>query len=241
MAHSTAISAAAADALADGRRPRHAALVRVTHWLTALCFFALLVSGWEIVISHPHFYWGEDGNVLTPALFQLPLPASRRYVKTGYNFVMPDQNGWSRALHFQSAWLVLFTALAYGAYGFLSGHFRKNLLPRDWRSLRQSWTSHLRGQGPADARSYNPLQRLAYLSVVFGLFPLMIWTGLAMSPAVTSALPVVVTALGGQQSARTIHFVVTLLLMLFVAGHVWMVYRAGFSSRVRAMIGGGND
>ncbi len=239
MAHSTAIPASAADALADGRRPRHAALVRVTHWLTALCFFALLVSGWEIVISHPRFYWGEDGNVLTPALFQLPLPASRRYLKTGYDFVMPDQNGWSRALHFQSAWLVLFTAAAYGAYGFLSGHFRQNLLPRDWPAVRRSLSGHLRGEG-ASAATYNPLQRLAYLGVVFGLFPLMIWTGLAMSPAVTSALPGVVTTLGGQQSARTIHFVVTLLLMAFVGGHVWMVYRAGFTSRVRAMIGGGN-
>ena len=76
--------------------PRHSALVRVTHWITALCFLALLVSGLEIVVSHPRFYWGETGNVLTTPLFKLPIPASRSLVQTGYGYVMPDQNGWSR-------------------------------------------------------------------------------------------------------------------------------------------------
>src|SRR6266704_1076005 len=80
--------------------PRHASLVRVTHWIATLCFFALLVSGAEIVISHPRFYWGETGNVLTPPLFHLPIPASRATVPTGYGYVLPDQNGWSRYLHF---------------------------------------------------------------------------------------------------------------------------------------------
>jgi ABC-type phosphate/phosphonate transport system permease subunit len=83
--------------------PRHSAVVRVTHWITTLCFFALLVTGAEIVISHPRFYWGETGNVLTKPLFQLPIPASRHLVQTGYGYVLPDQNGWSRYLHFQAA------------------------------------------------------------------------------------------------------------------------------------------
>src|SRR4026207_1542611 len=88
---------------------RHTAAVRVTHWITTLCFFALLVSGIEIVISHPRFYWGETGNALTPSLFDLPIPASRSTVPTGYEYVLPDQNGWSRYLHFQSAWVVVLT------------------------------------------------------------------------------------------------------------------------------------
>src|SRR3954463_12559617 len=97
--------------------PRHSAVVRVTHWLTALSFLALLVTGLEIVVSHPRFYWGETGNVLTPALFSLPIPASRATVPTGYGYVLPDQNGWSRALHFEMAWLLVLTGGLYVVWG----------------------------------------------------------------------------------------------------------------------------
>ncbi len=85
--------------------PRHAAMVRVTHWITVISFFALLITGGEIVISHPRFYWGETGNVNTRPLFTIPIPSSRDTVPTGYGYVMPDQNGWSRYLHFQAAWV----------------------------------------------------------------------------------------------------------------------------------------
>src|SRR6202044_297592 len=78
---------------------RHGAVVRATHWLTVVAFFALLITGGEITISHPRFYWGEVGNSKTQPLFRLHIPASRATVPTGYNFVMPDQNGWSRSLH----------------------------------------------------------------------------------------------------------------------------------------------
>ncbi len=223
---------------------RHSALVRVTHWITTLCFLALLVSGVEIVISHPRFYWGETGNDLTPTLFKLPIPASRNLVPTGYGYVLPDQNGWSRYLHFQAAWVVILTGLLYAIFGFLTGHFRKDLLPGgadlSWRAFSTSIASHLRFERPSEAEvwSYNVLQRLSYLLVIFVLFPLVIWTGLAMSPAFVSAFPATVNVLGGQQSARTLHFFVSLALVLFLLVHVAMVWLAGFRSRVRAMITG---
>jgi thiosulfate reductase cytochrome b subunit len=81
-------------------------------------------------------------------------------------------------------------------------------------------------------------QRTAYLAVIFVLFPLVIWTGLAMSPAFVSAVPAAVTLLGGRQSARTLHFLVSGALLLFVVVHVAMVVHAGFRSRMRAMITG---
>jgi thiosulfate reductase cytochrome b subunit len=223
---------------------RHSAVVRITHWITALCFLALLVSGVEILISHPRFYWGESGNVLTTPLFWLPIPSSRATVPTGYGYVLPDQNGWSRYLHFQAAWLAFLTGLLYFAFGLVKGHFRRNLIPGradlSWRALSAVIAKHLslRSATEADAWSYNVLQRLTYLLVIFALFPLVIWTGLAMSPAIASAFPAIVTVLGGQQSARTIHFFVSVLLSLFLLFHVIMVALTGFRSRMRAMTTG---
>jgi thiosulfate reductase cytochrome b subunit len=101
-------------------------------------------------------------------------------------------------------------------------------------------TSHLRFERPseAEASSYNVLQRLAYLFVIFVLFPFVIWTGLAMSPAFVSAFPATVNVLGGQQSARTLHFFVSIFLLFFLLVHVGMVWLAGFRTRMRAMITG---
>jgi thiosulfate reductase cytochrome b subunit len=165
-------------------------------------------------------------------------------VPTGYAYVLPDQNGWSRYLHFQAAWVVVFTGLLYLISGLFTRHFRKNLLPRgadlSWREFSSAITKHLRFERPgeAEAWSYNMLQRITYLLVIFILFPLVIWTGLAMSPAFVSAFPATVNVLGGQQSARTLHFFVSLALLLFLLVHVVMVCLAGFKSRMRAMITG---
>jgi thiosulfate reductase cytochrome b subunit len=230
--------------MAEAFPSRHSLLVRVTHWIMALAFLALLVTGLEIVVSHPRFYWGEVGNVNTPVLFKIPVPSSRKLVPTGYGYVLPDQNGWSRYLHFQSAWILLLTGLLYVGVGLASGHFLRNLVPARSdlapKSLARSLVQHLRfvRPGPEEAWSYNVLQRLAYVLVVFVLFPMMIWTGLAMSPSFVSAVPAAVNLLGGQQSARTLHFILTAVLVLFLLIHVFMVFLAGFSSRVRAMITG---
>ncbi len=223
---------------------RHSAVVRATHWLTVIAFFALLITGVEILISHPRFYWGEVGNSTMQPLFSLHIPASRDTVPTGYKYTMPDQNGWSRALHFQAAWLLLFTGLIYGIAGFWSGHFRKDLVPgrrqRSWSAFRAVMAKTFR-RGPPNgeqARSYNVVQRATYLIVIFVLFPLVIWTGLAMSPTFTGAFPWTASALGGRQSARTLHFFITIALLLFVVVHIAMVYLAGFKCRMRAMITG---
>jgi len=99
---------------------------------------------------------------------------------------------------------------------------------------------HLRFRRPGaeEAWSYNVLQRLAYLMIIFVGFPLIVWTGLAMSPSFVSAFPAAVNVLGGQQSARTLHFLLTGALVLFLLVHILMVILAGFWSRVRAMITG---
>jgi len=223
---------------------RHSVLVRVTHWLTVISFVALLVTGLEIVISHPRFYWGETGNVNMKPLFTIPIPSSRDTVPTGYGYVMPDQNGWSRYLHFESAWVLVLTGLVYGIASLLNGHFRRNLVPEPGeRSLGAHWermSQYLRRKPPGkdETHSYNVLQRTTYLIVIFVLFPLVIWTGLALSPSFNAAFPWGVNLLGGRQSARTLHFFVTWALVLFLLVHVAMLAVSGFWSRMQGMITG---
>jgi len=212
---------------------RHAAVVRITHWINALSFFGLLVSGFAILLAHPRFYWGEAGGVGTPSVLDLPLP-----------FMKGGPSGWGRNLHFLSAWVCVLNGGLYGISGILTRHFRKDLLPAKadltWGAVARVVSSHLRFERPGleTSLAYDPLQRVTYLAVVFVLLPLMIWTGFAMAPAIVSAFPALVTVLGGQQSARTIHFFAADLLVLFLLVHLTMVYLAGFRNRVRAMITG---
>jgi thiosulfate reductase cytochrome b subunit len=226
---------------------RHSATVRITHWLITIAFFALLISGGEIILSHPRFYWGETGNVNMRPWLNLHLPSSRDTVPTGYGYVLPDQNGWSRYLHFQAAWLAVATGLFYLLWGVFSGHFRRNLLPivshLSVKHLADTTFGHLQFKrpGPEEAWSYNVLQRISYLVVIFVLAPLMVWTGLAMSFAFDAAFPLAATLLGGHQTARSLHFLVTILLVLFLVVHIGMVVLAGFRARMRAMITGSAD
>ena len=213
--------------------PRHSAVVRITHWINAFSFFGLLVSGFAILLAHPRFYWGETGGVGTPSLLDLPLP-----------FMTGGPSGWGRSLHFLSAWVCVLTGSFYALAGIVTQHFRKNLLPARgdvaWGSLSRAVSDHLRWKRPGVETSvaYNVLQRLTYLAVVFVVFPLMMWTGFAMSPAIVSVFPVFVTVVGGQQSARTIHFFAADFLVLFLLVHIAMVYLAGFRRRMGAMITG---
>ena len=134
--------------------------------------------------------------------------------------------------------------MVYLLSGFLTQHFRTHLMPSKrelaWGRFFPVIWAHLRWSRPGEEEllRYNVLQRLAYLGVVFLLFPLIVLSGLAMSPAITSVVPALVNGFGGQQSARTVHFFLASLLVLFVAVHIVMVCRAGFTRRMRGMITG---
>ena len=127
-------------------------------------------------------------------------------------FVLTGQTGWGRYLHFLAAWGLVLNGLLYAASSFASHHFSKGF------------------------SEYNPLQRAAYSVMVFVMAPLIVLTGLAMSPSIAAVMPALVMSFGGQQSARTLHFVVASVFVLFFVGHVAMVYRAGFLPNVRSMI-----
>jgi thiosulfate reductase cytochrome b subunit len=211
--------------------PRRLLVVRATHWIAVLTVCGLLVSGIGILVSHPRLYWGEVGNVDTASLIDLPMP-----------FII-GPSVWMRPYHFASAWLLVLSGFAYVIGGFITGHLSKLIpAPTDlhWHRIGGVISGHLHWRRPSvdEAWTYNVVQRLTYLFVVFILFPAIIWTGLGMSFGATSVFPFLATALGGHQSARTLHFICVGLLVLFAIVHIVMLCLVGFRSHVRAMITG---
>jgi len=212
--------------------PRHLATVRISHWLMVASVLGLLFSGVGILISHPRLYWGETGAIGTPSLIDLPLP------------MIIGPSVWNRPIHFLFAWFLVFAGVMYLFAGVVTRHFRKDLLPKtrdlNWKNISSVISAHLRWKKTEadESWTYNVVQRLTYLGVVFVIFPGIIWTGLAMSFAVTSVFPFLATLLGGHQSARTLHFAFVSLLVLFLIVHLAMLCLVGFRAHVQAMITG---
>ncbi|MCW6510469.1 cytochrome b/b6 domain-containing protein [Lichenifustis flavocetrariae] len=147
-----------------------------------------------------------------------------------------------RRWHFFFAWLFVINGAIYLAYGFASGQFRARYVPTgaQWRHIGASIKEHLllRFAEGEEARHYNVIQKLTYFVVVLGLLPIQILAGLAMSPGMNSVTPWLLTLFGGRQSARTIHFIVADLLVLFVVVHVALVILSGFWNNMRGMVSG---
>jgi thiosulfate reductase cytochrome b subunit len=239
---------------------RHARWVRISHWILAASLLTLAFTGVEILMVHPRLYWGEAGTDLVPALLELPISRNHRHggwdkqtpffadargpISASRTFDIFNQNGWGRSLHFLAAWCLVLPGAIYLAIGLFGGHFRSHLWPRRkelapqlvWRDV----ADHLRFRvpRPSGGGHYGLLQKCTYSLVVFVAAPLMVVTGLTMSPAVTAAFPVLLRLFGGYQSARTIHFFAFVTLLLFVFVHVVMVIRSGFKRQIQAMIVG---
>ena len=156
----------------------------------------------------------------------------------------PSYLATGRRWHFFFAWFLLFNGLAYLTYGIFAGHFRRDLvLEADQLTtahLRKEILDHVRLHFPKgeEARRYNALQKIAYLAVIFVLLPLMIVTGVTMSPGADAALPWLAGLLGGRQTARTIHFVTAFSIVGFVLVHLLAVLASGVWNNLRSMITG---
>jgi thiosulfate reductase cytochrome b subunit len=206
------------------------------HWINALAFVLLLMSGLQIFNAHPALYWGQSSySGRAPLLEIAGFP--------GWITIPGEQ--WlamGRRWHLFFAWVLVINGVVYLAYTIASRHLARDLVPTrpDWRGIGRSITDHLRLRHPegAAAGRYNILQKLAYLAVVFVLLPLMALTGWAMSPGLDSVVPHWVELLGGRQSARTIHFICAWALVAFVAVHVFEVAVTGFWNNLRSMITG---
>ena len=147
-----------------------------------------------------------------------------------------------RRWHFFFAWTWVINGVAYLLWSLASRHLQRDLAMqrRDWREVPKSVIDHLRFRHPVgeEAARYNPLQKLAYLGVVFGLTPLIVLTGLSMSPQMDGVMGGFIELIGGRQSARTLHFIAMSMFVLFAIVHVLMVFYAGPINEMRSMITG---
>jgi thiosulfate reductase cytochrome b subunit len=233
----------------------HPRWVRISHWILAASVLTLAVSGFVILMAHPRLYWGEAGNDLMPALIELPFtPNSGRVDFADRTPIFQDaegpisanrttrifnENGWGRSLHFLSAWFLVIPGGIYLLAGIFGGHFRSYIWPRsnELQRVRSELSDHLRFRirRASGGPDYGVLQKIAYSFVVFLAAPLIVLTGLTMSPTVSAAFPFLLRLFGGFQSARTIHFATFAALLLFVIVHIVMVVASGFRRQIRAM------
>jgi thiosulfate reductase cytochrome b subunit len=219
---------------------RHSLATRLLHWINALCVFLVLMSGLQIFNADPRLYWGQFGASPDTALLVVGAHGFPHWA------TIPSYQWLSagRRWHFFFAWLLVLNSFLYLLFSFISGHVRRDLLPTRAeiapRHIARDLWNHLRLRFPRGeaAKRYNVLQKLAYFGVIFMLAPLILATGLTMSPGIDAACPWLLTLFGGRQSARTIHFTAAMLVALFILVHLLMVMLAGPWNEVRSMITG---
>ena len=246
---------------------RHPVAVRFNHWINALCLLILLMSGLQIFNAHPALYWGKVSTFDTPAASITAsglLPPKGVTTVFGMSF---DTTGWlgvsdnsyrafpgwstlpsvqdlatGRRWHFLAAWIFVVNGLIYLVYGFATRRFGRQMVPT-WTQLKHigpSIRDHLLLRFPRgeEAKEYNVLQKLSYFAVIFILLPVQVLAGLTMSPGMDAAAPFLLDLFGGRQSARTVHFIIAALLVVFVVVHVAMVVVSGFWNNLRSMVTG---
>lgn len=154
----------------------------------------------------------------------------------------PQWLAMGRHWHFFFAWILVANAFAFFLYSLFSGHLKRDLLPRrdELRQLGHSLVQHmfLRFPKGKEALQYNVLQKLAYLSVIFVLGPLIVLTGLTLSPYMDSVFPPLLWLFGGRQSARTLHFICAFSFVGFFILHMLMVVLSGVVNNLRSIITG---
>jgi thiosulfate reductase cytochrome b subunit len=147
-----------------------------------------------------------------------------------------------RRWHLFFAWIFVLNGLLFAVYSVMSRHFWRDLVPKrgDLRGIGRALWTHLTFRHPTgtEARHYNVLQKIAYTSVIFGLGPVILLTGLSMSPAIDAGFPVLLDLFGGRQSARTVHFLACVLFVGFIGIHVAMVMTSGLRNNLRSMVTG---
>ncbi|MBY0343735.1 MAG: cytochrome b/b6 domain-containing protein [Sphingomonadales bacterium] len=212
---------------------RHTISTRLWHWVNAGAIIVLFMSGLNISNAHRYLYWGNYGFDPKDAWLSVIRFPGWATIPQHYNLAI------ARDWHLLAAWPFGLGLLFIWAAMLANGHFRHNLMtsPRDWTpgAVLASLKAHSGSDG--GARGYNPVQKILYGAVFGVLLPLMLFTGLAISPGFEPAAPWLVEVLGGRQSARSLHFIAAWGIFAFVVIH--LVLALANWRLILAMITGG--
>ena len=223
--------------LADGRTDtwRHPVWVRIAHWLNVIAVVVLIMTGLNILLAHPHLYWGVRSTFADPWVSIPPIP-NWLLIPQGRN--LAD----ARNYHFLFAWIFVLNGLAYLAFGLITRRFGRRLWPTvtEIKGFGPSVVEHARFHFPTDdhARTYNVIQKLTYVTMILVVLPMMLITGLSMSPGFNAIGGILLDIMGGRQSARTLHFISAGLIVGFIVIHVGLVIWTGLFNNMRSMITG---
>ncbi len=217
---------------------RHRLATRVWHWANAITVFVMIGSGLTISNAHPHLYWGVYGANFDTPWFNPPHFAGWITIPTGYNLAL------ARRWHLLFALVLAFNLAWFMAASLWNRHFARDLRIRA-DELRPAHVladvrAHLRFRfhDPDRPAAFNLLQKLAYAGALFGLLPLMIASGLALSPGWNAGAPWLLDLFGGRASARSVHFLACWAVIGFVVVHLVLVMLAGPIGELRSMITG---
>lgn len=212
---------------------RHALTTRIWHWLNALALVVLFMSGLNISNAHRYLYWGNYG--FDPADAWLRVARFPAWATIPQRYDLAEARDW----HNLSAWAFALNLLFIWIASLINRHFSRNIATskRDWTV--KAWVKSIRHYDRTGG--YNSVQKIVYGLVLGVLLPLMVFTGLAISPGFEPAAPWLVDALGGRQSARSLHFIAAWGLFGFVVLHLVMVLLSGPVKQVGAMITGGKS
>jgi Ni/Fe-hydrogenase b-type cytochrome subunit len=223
---------------------KHRLSTRLWHWTNAVIVFVMIGSGLMILNAHPQLYWGQYGANFDAPWFRVAWVFEGGRVP-GWLTIPSNYNlALARRWHLTFALLLGFALLAYMIVSLWNGHVRRKLSPRrdelSPRHLAHDVREHLalRFHDPDRPGAYNILQKLAYIALIFVLLPLVILTGLTMSPGMNAAAPWMLDLFGGRQSARSLHFIATIGIIAFVIVHLTLVILAGPVREIGSMITG---
>jgi len=220
-------------------KKRHALWTRLWHWINAAALTVLFMSGLNISNAHRYLYWGNYGY--DPADAWTSVMRFPGWVTIPGHYDLAAARDW----HSLAAWVFGIGLLVMWIVMLVNRHFARDIMtsPRDWspKVLAKSIKDHLNRDFSSDGSKYNSLQRITYGLVLGVLLPMMILTGLAISPGFEPAAPWLVDLLGGRQSARSLHFLFAWGLFAFFLVHVAMVLVSGASQQIWAMINGGAE